>query len=94
MRVPVVPHPVPIDAKVVHVASVLLTFNVSLQVRVTALSNSRLQAVVDTLHANPYLSFSIQLFEVIATSPVALSILISSPHCEAREVVVVVQAVQ
>lgn len=58
------------------------------------MSNSAETAVATRVIYHQNLSASIYHEVVLATSPVALSILISSPHCEAREVVVVVQAVQ
>lgn len=68
------------------------TFN--LPVIGDAESNSAEQVAVEALRYAQYISFSIYPVVVLAISPVALSILISSPHCEARGVVVVVQAVQ
>ena len=79
---------------ILHVASKVESFSVKRPVLVTALSNSALVEVANSRALNQNFSFSIHPLAVCAISPVALSILISSPHCEAREVVVVVQAVQ
>ena len=76
------------------VASVVESLRVLVPVRVTAVSNSADTFVATRVMYHPYASDSIQPLAVIGVSPVELSILISSPHCEAREVVVVVQAVQ
>ena len=61
---------------------------VLLHVRVTAVSNSALAVQAVTSAYIQYFSSSIQLSEVTGISPVALSILISNPHDEARVVVV------
>jgi hypothetical protein len=63
-----------------HVASVVETFTVKFQVLVTVLSNSALNQAVDNTAYIPYFSSSIQPSVVLAISPVALSILIRSPH--------------
>ncbi len=83
-----------IDTQARPVAFVVDSFNVLAHVLVTAVSNSALHEFATTSKCHPYFSSSIQLSVVTAISPVALSILISSPHCEERVVVVVVQAVQ
>ena len=72
-----------------------VSFNVLCQSSITAVSASTdtLVAALLIYHHNASL-FSSHQFEFLAISPVALSILISSPHDEARVVVVVVQAVQ
>ena len=79
-----------------HVHAILVVDNLSVfvHVRVTALSNSVLHDIENESKYIPYFSSSIHQSVVLAISPVALSILISSPHDEARVVVVVVQAVQ
>lgn len=59
---------------------------------IIAVSNSADVALAATCNQHPYFSSSIKPFVVLAISPVAESIFISSPHCEARVVVVVVQA--
>ena len=63
-------------------------------VLVTAVSISADTLASSRKAYSQYFSSSTNHVVVIGVSPVALSILISSPHCEARGVVVVVQAVQ
>jgi len=78
-----------------HVALVVDNFNVLVPVLITAVSASLLAHAVIRLRNQSAELLSNQVFVVVlAISPVALSILISSPHCEARVVVVVVHAVQ
>ena len=84
-----------ITTVVSHVAFVVLNFSVLVPVLVTAVSASLLaHAVIRFLNPRAVLLSNQVFVVVLAISPVALSILISSPHCEAREVVVVVQAIQ
>jgi len=76
------------------VTSVVESLRVFVPVLVTAVSNSAETLVATRVIYHQNLAFSINQLAVTGISPVALSILISSPHCEARVVVVVVQAVQ